>query len=79
MSRNPIITNYDAETTNEQLKVMRHLLISARRILWDMDEGKSTDPTYQMRSFEEGGMHPEVRRFQDCLDECVRLTARMQT
>lgn len=69
------MNEYDANTTNEQLKVMRHLLVSARRVLWDIDEGKTSDGHFSQG---DKGMHPRVRQMQNSLDQSIMVTAWMQ-
>lgn len=73
------MNSYDARSTVEQLKVMRHYLVTARQILWDLDDGRTEgDRPFQNGGVRGGGMHPDVRNFQTYLDECIMLTAQMQ-
>lgn len=79
------MTPYCANTTDEKLKVARALLVQARRELWDIDEGKTTDDIYtntlelndgQDRDYY--GMHPDVNEMQKHIDYAIIMTATMQ-
>lgn len=79
--RVPLCGNYDAQTTNEKLKVARAFLIQGRRVIYDLAEQE--DGTYSTNLDKDNGrgyygMHPEVRAMIHDLDNAIRRTATMQ-
>ena len=73
--------DYQPYTSTEQVKVIRHLVVSARRVLWDMDEAKSDDPVfanpYHVDEEAGAGMNPSVARVQSSLEQVLYETAEM--
>lgn len=69
------MNRYDANSTIEKLRIARHLLVSARRVLWDIDEGATSDGHFANRG---EGMHPRVQDMQNHLETSIMITAWMQ-
>lgn len=65
---------YDLDTTEEKLRLIRHHALIARKVLWEIDDGYTSDGRPYKSS---PAMHPSVAKLQSELDDVIVTSAYM--